>query len=98
MVRRSATYISRFIGEVIDDALAGTNTTVTRYGRAVAEFTAELPEDPETQKISVTDFVATVGHWLELVDAGNDLILTRRNRPVVAVVPFKPQLGGYIEK
>ena len=93
--RYSVTHVGRYIGEVIDQTLVGDNIQVTRHGRIVAEFTSDLPHEGEIITISVTNFVATVGHWIDLVeDERKVLVLTRRDRPVVAIIPFESRIGG----
>lgn len=95
-VRRSVTEVGRYIGEIIDQVLRGEVIQVTRYGRVICEFTSEIPSNG--REISVTDFVSTVGHWTSLVEAERTtLVITRRDRPVVALRPFESQIGGFVE-
>ena len=88
MTSQPATFVSRHIAELIDTTLGGDNVVITRYGHSVAQFTSAIPEDNEILWVSMTSFLATVGRWLTFVKNGSAVVLTRRNRPVVAVVPL----------
>lgn len=93
MSRYTATQLSRALGAIVDEALGGEEIEVTRHGHIAARLTTDIPEGARV--ISITEFLAKVGTWLDVVEnEGQPLALTRRDRAVVALVPHIP---GYVK-
>jgi antitoxin (DNA-binding transcriptional repressor) of toxin-antitoxin stability system len=88
MTVETSTYVSRHIAELIDTTLLE-NVTITRYGENVAQFTSRIPPDFAVRRVTMTEFLATIGHWLKIVRNGESVILTRRKRAVVAIIPIE---------